>query len=47
MIEKLESNAKKVEWIDELVIDKVDPQGISKPIVRAIFSMNQDKLTFI
>tara|TARA_B100000767_G_scaffold40379_1_gene34023 strand:+ start:140 stop:2032 length:1893 start_codon:yes stop_codon:yes gene_type:complete len=44
MIEKLESNAKKVEWIDELVIDKVDPQGISKPIVRAIFSMDQDSL---
>ena len=44
MIEKLESNTKKVEWIDELVIDKVDPQGISKPIVRAIFSMNQESL---
>ena len=44
MIKKLESNSKKVEWIDELVIDKVDPQGISKPIVRAIFSMNQDNL---
>ena len=44
MIEKLESNTKKAEWIDELVIDKVDPQGISKPIVRAIFSMNQENL---
>ncbi|MDA9093761.1 SurA N-terminal domain-containing protein [Methylophilaceae bacterium] len=44
MIEKLESNSKKAEWIDELVIDKVDPQGISKPIVRAIFSMNQENL---
>ena len=44
MIEKLESNTKKAEWIDELVIDKVDPQGISKPIVRAIFSMNQESL---
>jgi len=44
MIEKLESKSTKVEWIDELVIDKVDPQGISKPIVRAIFSMNQDNL---
>ena len=44
MIEKLESNTKKAEWIDELVIDKVDPQGISKPIVIAIFSMNQDNL---
>jgi peptidyl-prolyl cis-trans isomerase D len=44
MIEKLESKSEKVEWIDELVIDKVDPQGVSKPIVRAIFSMNQDNL---
>ena len=44
LIKKLESKSEKVEWIDELVIDKVDPQGISKPIVRAIFSMNQDKL---
>ena len=44
MIEKLESKSTKVEWIDELVLDKVDPQGISKPIVRAIFSMNQDNL---
>jgi peptidyl-prolyl cis-trans isomerase D len=44
MIENLESNTKKAEWIDELVIDKVDPQGISKPIVRAIFSMNQENL---
>jgi peptidyl-prolyl cis-trans isomerase D len=44
MIKKLESNSKKAEWIDELVIDKVDPQGISKPIVRAIFSMNQENL---
>jgi peptidyl-prolyl cis-trans isomerase D len=44
MIKKLESNSKKVDWIDELVIDKVDPQGISKPIVRAIFSMNQENL---
>ena len=44
MIEKLESKSTKVEWIDELVIDKVDPQGISKPIVRAIFSMNHDNL---
>ncbi len=44
LIEKLESNTKKVEWIDELVIDKIDPQGISKPIVRAIFSMDQDNL---
>ena len=26
------------------MIDKVDPQGISKPIVRAIFSMNHDNL---
>lgn len=44
IIEKLESKSSKVEWIDELVIDKVDPQGISKPIVRAIFSMNHDNL---
>lgn len=44
MIEGLKNKSEKVEWIDELVIDKVDPQGISKPIVRAIFSMNQNKL---
>ena len=42
MIEGLKTKSEKVEWIDELVIDKVDPQGISKPIVRAIFSMNQN-----
>ena len=44
MIEGLKAKSEKVEWIDELVIDKVDPQGISKPIVRAIFSMNQNNL---
>ena len=44
MIEGLKTKSEKVEWIDELVIDKVDPQGISKPIVRAIFSMNQNNL---
>ena len=44
MIEGLKTKSEKVDWIDELVIDKVDPQGISKPIVSAIFSMNQNNL---
>ena len=31
---------KKIDWIDELVIDRIDKQGLSGPIVEAIFKIN-------
>jgi|TARA_B110000037_G_C17123010_1_gene506691 peptidyl-prolyl cis-trans isomerase D len=40
LILALKSGDKKIDWIDELVIDRIDKQGLSDPIVEAIFKIN-------
>ena len=40
LILSLKAGDKKIDWIDDLVIDRIDMQGLSGPIVNAIFKIN-------
>jgi len=44
LIEDVKSKAKTVDWIDQLVIDRVDRKGLSDPLINAIFKMDDKEL---
>ncbi len=44
LIEDVKLNKKKVDWIDQLVIDRVDRKGLSDPLINAIFKMDDREL---
>lgn len=44
LIEEVKSNPKKIDWIDQLVIDRIDKQGLSDPLVNAIYKMDDKKI---
>ena len=44
LIEDAKSNSKIVDWIDQLVIDRVDRQGLSDPLINVIFKMDDSQL---
>jgi len=44
LIEEVKSNPKKIDWIDQLVIDRIDKQGLSDPVVNAIYKMDDKKI---
>jgi peptidyl-prolyl cis-trans isomerase D len=44
LINDVKSNPKLIKWIDELEIDRIDKQGLSDPLVDAIYKMDDGKL---
>jgi len=40
LIKSLKEGTKKAEWIDEMVIDRIDRQGLSEPMVNAIYKID-------
>ena len=44
LIEEVKSNPKKIDWIDQLVIDRIDKQGLSDPLINAIYKMDDKKI---
>ena len=44
LVEDLKNNNKKVEWFDELVIDRIDKQGLSDPLVKKIFQVDTKEM---
>ena len=44
LVEELKTNKKNVEWFDELVIDRIDKQGLSDPLVKKIFQVDTKEL---
>ena len=44
LIEDVKLKKKKVDWIDQLVIDRVDRKGLSDPLINAIFKMDDREL---
>ena len=44
LIEDAKSNSKIVDWIDQLVIDRVDRQGLSDPLINVIFKIDDSQL---
>ena len=44
LIEDLKSSKKNIEWFDELVIDRIDKQGLSDPLVKKIFQVDTKEL---
>ena len=44
LVEDLKSKKKKVEWFDELVIDRIDKQGLSDQLVKKIFQIDTSEL---
>ena len=44
LIEDVKLKPKAIKWIDELTIDRVDRQGLSDPLINAIFKMDYSQL---
>ena len=44
LIEDVKLKKKKVDWIDQLVIDRVDRKGLSDPLINVIFKMDDREL---
>ena len=44
LVEDLQSSKRKVEWFDELVIDRFDKQGLSDQLVKKIFQVDTAQL---
>ena len=44
MVEDLQSSKRKVEWFDELVIDRFDKKGLSDQLVKKIFHVDTAQL---
>ena len=44
LIENLQSGNKNLEWFDEMVIDRIDKQGLSDPLVKKIFQVDTQEL---
>ena len=44
LVEDLKSNNTNIEWFDELVIDRIDKQGLSDPLVKKIFQVETNNM---
>ena len=44
LIDDVKSKSRTVDWIDQLVIDRVDRKGLSDPLINAIFKMDDKVL---
>ena len=44
LIEDVKLNPKAIDWIDQLVIDRVDRKGLSDPLINAIFKIDDIQL---
>lgn len=44
LVEDLKSNNTSIEWFDELVIDRIDKQGLSDPLVKKIFQVETNNM---
>ena len=44
LIDDVKSKSRTVDWIDQLVIDRVDRKGLSDPLINAIFKMDHKEL---
>ena len=44
LIDDVKSKSRTVDWIDQLVIDRVDRKGLSDPLINAIFKMDYKDL---
>ena len=44
LIEDVKLNPKAIDWIDQLIIDRVDKKGLSDPLINAIFKIDDTQL---